>query len=82
MLIGIGEIVLLPLDRLKILSQTNDHALKNRNIFQIFATEGMGMYAGAGVTAVGGLRDEGASRTPARDAGAPPARDVRRAAKF
>jgi hypothetical protein len=52
MLIGIGEIVLLPLDRLKILSQTNDGALKNRSILQIIATERFGMYAGAGVTAM------------------------------
>jgi hypothetical protein len=51
-LIGIGEIVLLPLDRLKVLSQTNDGALKNRSILQIFRQEGMGMYAGAGVTAM------------------------------
>jgi len=52
MMIGIGEIVLLPLDRLKILSQTNEGALKNKSIFQIIASERMGMYAGAGVTAM------------------------------
>ena len=50
MMIGIGEIVLLPLDRLKILSQTNDGALKNRSLLQIIASERWGMYAGAGVT--------------------------------
>lgn len=50
--IGIGEIVLLPLDRLKVLSQTNDAALKNRSIFNVIKSEGMGLYAGAGVTAM------------------------------
>jgi hypothetical protein len=52
MLIGIGEIVLLPLDRLKILSQTNDAAVKGRSIFSIIASERLGLYAGAGVTAL------------------------------
>jgi hypothetical protein len=52
MMIGIGEIILLPLDRLKILSQTNDAALKNRSLLQIISTERFGMYAGAGVTAM------------------------------
>lgn len=52
MMIGVGEIVLLPLDRLKILSQTNDGALKNRSLWQIISTERLGMYAGAGVTAM------------------------------
>jgi hypothetical protein len=50
MMVGIGEVVLLPLDRLKVLSQTNDAALKNRSIVKIFMTEGRGMYAGVGVT--------------------------------
>lgn len=50
--IGIGEIVLLPLDRLKVLSQTNDAALKNRTMLSVMRSEGMGMYAGAGVTAM------------------------------
>eukprot|EP00744_Colponema_vietnamica_P020997 GILI01029922.1.p1 GENE.GILI01029922.1~~GILI01029922.1.p1 ORF type:complete len:205 (+),score=81.90 GILI01029922.1:292-906(+) len=49
-LIGIGEIVLLPLDRLKVLSQTNEGALKNRGLINIIRSEGMGLYAGAGVT--------------------------------
>lgn len=49
-LIGIGEIVLLPLDRLKVLSQTNEGVLKNRGLFNIIRSEGMGLYAGAGVT--------------------------------
>ena len=51
-IIGIGEIVLLPLDRLKILSQTNDAALKNRSLLSVFRAEGLGLYAGAGVTAM------------------------------
>lgn len=51
-LIGIGEIVLLPLDRLKVLSQTNDAALANRSMLSVIRSEGMGLYAGAGVTAM------------------------------
>jgi hypothetical protein len=51
-LIGIGEIVLLPLDRLKVLSQTNDAALANRSLVSVIRSEGMGLYAGAGVTAM------------------------------
>lgn len=50
-LIGIGEIVLLPLDRMKVLSQTNEAALSKRSLFSIIRSEGMGLYAGAGVTA-------------------------------
>ena len=49
-MIGIGEVVLLPLDRLKVLSQTNEAALANRSIFTIIRSEGMGMYAGTLVT--------------------------------
>lgn len=51
-LVGIGEIVLLPLDRLKVLSQTNEAALKNRSLLTILRSEGLGLYAGAGVTAL------------------------------
>lgn len=51
-LIGIGEIVLLPLDRLKVLSQTNDAALANRSMLSVIRSEGLGLYAGAGVTAL------------------------------
>lgn len=50
--IGIGEILLLPLDRLKIMSQTNDQAMKGRSLMSIVRSEGMGLYAGAGVTAM------------------------------
>ena len=50
-LIGIGEVVLLPLDRLKVLSQTNEAALKNRGLFGIIKSEGVrGLYAGTAVT--------------------------------
>mgnify|MGYP001567470166 CR=1 FL=1 len=51
-MIGIGEIVLLPLDRLKILAQTNPETLQNRSLVSIFRQEGWGLYAGAGVTAM------------------------------
>ena len=46
-LIGIGEIVLLPLDVLKIKSQTNIEALQKRNMFTIIKQEGIGsLYKG------------------------------------
>ena len=50
-LIGIGEIVLLPLDVLKIKRQTNPEAFRNRGFFRIIGDEGMGLYRGAGWTA-------------------------------
>jgi Mitochondrial carrier protein len=50
-LIGIGEIVLLPLDVLKIKRQTNPDAFRSRGFLRIVADEGMGLYRGAGWTA-------------------------------
>ncbi|KAK2071588.1 hypothetical protein P8C59_005997 [Phyllachora maydis] len=50
-LIGIGEIVLLPLDVLKIKRQTNPEAFRGRGIFKILADEGFGLYRGWGWTA-------------------------------
>ncbi|RMZ91175.1 hypothetical protein DV736_g1571, partial [Chaetothyriales sp. CBS 134916] len=50
-LIGIGEIILLPLDVLKIKRQTNPEAFRNRGFFRIIADEGFGLYRGAGWTA-------------------------------
>ncbi|KAK9462652.1 mitochondrial carrier domain-containing protein [Lipomyces oligophaga] len=50
-LIGIGEIVLLPLDVLKIKRQTNPEAFKGRGFFKIIADEGLGLYRGWGWTA-------------------------------
>lgn len=50
-LIGIGEIVLLPLDVLKIKRQTNPDAFKGRGVFKIFAEEGFSLYRGWGWTA-------------------------------
>ncbi|KAK2755692.1 hypothetical protein FQN54_005841 [Arachnomyces sp. PD_36] len=50
-LVGIGEIVLLPLDVLKIKRQTNPEAFRGRGVFRIVADEGMGLYRGAGWTA-------------------------------
>lgn len=50
-LIGIGEIVLLPLDVLKIKRQTNPESFRGRGLFKIIADEGMGLYRGAGWTA-------------------------------
>ncbi|KAG5462517.1 MAG: hypothetical protein BJ554DRAFT_4808 [Olpidium bornovanus] len=50
-LVGIGEVVLLPLDVLKIKRQTNPVAFKGRGVFTIFREEGRGLYRGAGWTA-------------------------------
>lgn len=50
-MIGIGEIVLLPLDVLKIKRQTNPEAFRGRGLFKIISDEGMGLYRGAGWTA-------------------------------
>lgn len=50
-LIGIGEIILLPLDVLKIKRQTNPETFRGRGVFRIVADEGMGLYRGAGWTA-------------------------------
>ncbi|OMJ15685.1 putative mitochondrial carrier [Smittium culicis] len=49
-LIGIGEVVLLPLDVLKIKRQTNPDAFKGRGFFAIIKEEGMGLYRGASWT--------------------------------
>ncbi|KAF2183793.1 mitochondrial carrier [Zopfia rhizophila CBS 207.26] len=50
-LIGIGEIVILPLDVLKIKRQTNSEAFRGRGLFRIVADEGFGLYRGWGWTA-------------------------------
>lgn len=50
-LTGIGEIVLLPLDVLKIKRQTNPEAFRSRGFLRIVSDEGMGLYRGAGWTA-------------------------------
>jgi hypothetical protein len=50
-IIGIGEIVLLPLDVLKIKRQTNPDAFRGRGLFKIISDEGFGLYRGWGWTA-------------------------------
>lgn len=50
-LIGIGEIVLLPLDVLKIKRQTNPEAFRGRGVLKIVADEGFSLYRGWGWTA-------------------------------
>ncbi|KAK9475644.1 mitochondrial carrier domain-containing protein [Lipomyces japonicus] len=50
-LIGIGEIILLPLDVLKIKRQTNPEAFKGRGFLKIIQDEGFGLYRGWGWTA-------------------------------
>ncbi|KIH91450.1 hypothetical protein SPBR_01761 [Sporothrix brasiliensis 5110] len=50
-LIGIGEIVLLPLDVLKIKRQTNPEAFRGRGVLRIIRDEGFGLYRGWGWTA-------------------------------
>lgn len=49
--IGVGEVVLLPLDALKIKMQTNAAAYAGKSIFQIVSSEGLGLYRGATWTA-------------------------------
>lgn len=44
--IGIGEIVLLPLDVLKIKRQTNPEAFRGRGVVRIVKDEGFGLYRG------------------------------------
>ena len=50
-LIGIGEIVLLPLDVLKIKRQTNPEAFRGRGFVRVLLDEGFGLYRGWGWTA-------------------------------
>jgi len=50
-LIGLGEIVLLPLDVLKIKAQTNPAVLQGRGVVEIFRSEGMALYRGWNWTA-------------------------------
>jgi len=50
-LIGLGEIVLLPLDVLKIKAQTNPAVLQGRGVVEIFTTEGFALYRGWNWTA-------------------------------
>lgn len=50
-IIGVGEIVLLPLDVLKIKRQTNPEAFRGRGLFKIVKDEGFGLYRGWGWTA-------------------------------
>ncbi|KAH3680645.1 hypothetical protein WICMUC_000202 [Wickerhamomyces mucosus] len=50
-LIGIGEVVLLPLDVLKIKRQTNPESFKGRGFLQIIKDEGFALYRGWGWTA-------------------------------
>lgn len=50
-IMGVGEIVLLPLDVLKIKAQTNPEAFKGRGLIKIISDEGMSLYRGASWTA-------------------------------
>lgn len=50
-IMGVGEIVLLPLDVLKIKAQTNPEAFKGRGLMKILSDEGMALYRGASWTA-------------------------------
>jgi hypothetical protein len=49
-LIGIGEVILLPLDALKVKAQTAPEQLHGRGVFEIFRTEGLSLYRGVGWT--------------------------------
>ncbi|EEB05736.1 guanine nucleotide transporter [Schizosaccharomyces japonicus yFS275] len=50
-IVGIGEVVLLPLDVLKIKRQTNPNAFKGRGIFKLITEEKFALYRGWGWTA-------------------------------
>lgn len=49
-LTGIGEVVLLPLDALKIKRQVNPEAFRGRGVIRIFMEEGTTLYRGWGWT--------------------------------
>jgi len=49
-MIGIGEVLLLPLDALKVKAQTAPEQLKGRGVIDIFAKEGFSLYRGVGWT--------------------------------
>jgi len=49
-LIGAGEVVLLPLDVLKIKRQTNPESFRGRGVLKIVSDEGLGLYRGWGWT--------------------------------
>lgn len=49
-IIGIGEVILLPLDVLKIKRQTNPESFKGRGFVKIIQDEGLGLYRGWGWT--------------------------------
>ena len=71
-LVGIGEIVLLPLDVLKIKRQTNPEAFRGRGVVRIVADEGMGLYRGAGWTAARNAPGSFAVRAPSHLSPPPP----------
>ncbi|KAJ3065416.1 hypothetical protein HDU98_011219 [Podochytrium sp. JEL0797] len=50
-IVGVGEIVLLPLDALKIKMQINPASIQGKGVSQILAQEGWGLYRGATWTA-------------------------------
>jgi len=50
-LVGIGEVVLLPLDVLKIKSQTNPETLRGRGLIDLIVNENFKLYRGIGWTA-------------------------------
>jgi hypothetical protein len=51
-IMGVGEIVLLPLDVLKIKAQTNPEAFQGRGVLRVVSEEGLNLYRGATWTAV------------------------------
>jgi Mitochondrial carrier protein len=63
-LTGIGEVVLLPLDALKIKMQVNPDAFRGRGVFRIFREEGSTLYRGWGWTMARNAPGSFAVRTP------------------
>ncbi|KAJ7819793.1 mitochondrial carrier domain-containing protein [Mycena olivaceomarginata] len=77
-LTGIGEVVLLPLDVLKIKRQVNPEAFRGRGVVCIFLEEGTTLYCGWGWTmarnAPGSFALFGASAPPGHQTSSPPLR--------
>jgi hypothetical protein len=51
-IIGVGEVLLLPFDVMKIKAQTNPASLKGQGILELLRSNGLGLWSGAGWTAL------------------------------
>jgi hypothetical protein len=76
-LTGIGEVVLLPLDALKIKRQVNPDAFRGRGAIRIFMEEGTTLYRGWGWTVARNAPGSFAVRRPLPPPAALPSTDER-----